>query len=71
MQGGWARVRLSQRSCVEPPAADLEPPSADSCRAPPGTVVLDSQGKEIVRGQTTYPYAGLPLPQEGLLLFRA
>ncbi|GAA5892062.1 hypothetical protein JCM8208_001424 [Rhodotorula glutinis] len=40
-----------------------------SCRSPPGTVVLDSQGKDLVQGTTTYPYAGLPLPQEGLLLF--
>jgi len=51
--------------------SDAEPRFADSCRSPPGTVVLDSQGKDLVQGAKTYPYAGLPLPQEGLLLFRA
>ncbi|BGP45101.1 hypothetical protein JCM10450v2_000918 [Rhodotorula kratochvilovae] len=40
-----------------------------SCRSPPGTIVRDAQGKELVAEGTTYPYAGLPLPQEGLLLF--
>ncbi|GAA6050534.1 hypothetical protein JCM3770_005587 [Rhodotorula araucariae] len=40
-----------------------------SCRSPPGTVILDAHGNELVQEGATYPYAGLPLPQEGLLLF--
>ncbi|GAA6005279.1 hypothetical protein JCM10207_002924 [Rhodosporidiobolus poonsookiae] len=40
-----------------------------SCKAFPGTVVMNVQGDEIDLGRGTYPFAGLPLPQEGLTLF--
>ncbi|GAA6043995.1 hypothetical protein JCM8097_000181 [Rhodosporidiobolus ruineniae] len=39
-----------------------------SCKALPDSVVLDAQGKEFVFERGSYPYAGLPLPQEGLYL---
>ncbi|GAA5830655.1 hypothetical protein JCM11251_002551 [Rhodosporidiobolus azoricus] len=39
-----------------------------SCKKLKDTVILDAQGKEIVLERGTYPYAGLPLPQEGLYL---
>ncbi|BGP29146.1 hypothetical protein JCM10296v2_000884 [Rhodotorula toruloides] len=40
-----------------------------SCKALPGTVVLDSHGKRIVNEEGIYPFNGLALPQESLRLF--
>lgn len=37
---------------------------------PTGTVILDSQGKEFRFDRGSYPYDGLPLPQEALYLVR-
>ncbi|GAA5860309.1 hypothetical protein JCM3774_000376 [Rhodotorula dairenensis] len=39
-----------------------------SCKMPTGTVILDSQGKEFRFDRGSYPYDGLPLPQEALFL---
>ncbi|GAA5991489.1 hypothetical protein JCM10908_005727 [Rhodotorula pacifica] len=40
-----------------------------SCKMPAGTVILDAHGKEFRFERGSYPYDGLPLPQEGLYLF--
>ncbi|GAA5938972.1 hypothetical protein JCM1841_002726 [Sporobolomyces salmonicolor] len=39
-----------------------------SCKPLPDTVILDAQGKEYRFERGNYPYAGLPLPEEGLYL---
>ncbi|GAA5874974.1 hypothetical protein JCM8547_002139 [Rhodosporidiobolus lusitaniae] len=39
-----------------------------SCKSLPDTVIMDAQGKEIRFERGTYPYAGVPLPQEGIYL---
>ncbi|GAA5903471.1 hypothetical protein JCM6882_006556 [Rhodosporidiobolus microsporus] len=39
-----------------------------SCKQFKGTVLLNAHGQDIVVERGTYPYAGLPLPQEGLYL---
>lgn len=61
------------RSSLLPSAQSLTPTlaPADSCKALPGTVVLDSHGKRIVSEEGIYPFNGLALPQESLRLFRA
>ncbi|GAA6006915.1 glycosyltransferase family 2 protein [Rhodotorula paludigena] len=40
-----------------------------SCRATSGGAVMDAQGMELLFESTTYPYAGAPLPQEGIMLY--
>ncbi|TKA53300.1 hypothetical protein B0A53_04318 [Rhodotorula sp. CCFEE 5036] len=39
-----------------------------SCKVPPGTVILDAHGKDFKYEKGSYPYDGLPLPQEALYL---
>ncbi|GAA5971466.1 hypothetical protein JCM11641_008364 [Rhodosporidiobolus odoratus] len=39
-----------------------------SCKSLPDSVILDAHGKEMRFDHGTYPYHGVPLPQEGLIL---
>ena len=69
-RGGWMGPR--EFSSLSERARDLALTRqwTDSCKVPPGTVILDAHGKDFKYERGAYPYDGLPLPQEALYLVR-
>ena len=69
-RGGWMGPREFSSLCERARDLALTRQWTDSCKVPPGTVILDAHGKDFKYERGAYPYDGLPLPQEALYLVR-